>query len=96
MSAVQQTAEIGAVFQHLRAAQDDVFLRFFGYRAGDVQRIGHGLAQAEQIGSAAGKHNTVVEDIRRELRRGMLQHAVDAFDQLLQRLVQRFDYIVGM
>ena len=83
-SVVQEAAQIAHVLQRAAAAHNYAGLGILGTGAGHFQRVGNGFAQAEQLCAATGQQDAVFKDVGGQFGGGVLQHAVDALDQLLQ------------
>lgn len=65
-------------------------------RQGIFSWVGQRAVQAKQLRPAANERNTVIENVRRKLRRRALQHGLNLLHKALQRFLQRLGNFIGV
>src|SRR5712692_437874 len=73
----------------------DAVERILGHIAGDAGDLGHELVHVAQQGAAARQDHALVDHIRRQLWRSLLQHALHCGDDLLENRVHRLGDLVA-
>src|SRR3990172_7007961 len=81
----ERLLEEAVVLERLAGPQGHAVERVLGDVAWDAGHLGQQLVDVPQQRAAAGHDHALVDDVRGQLRRGLLQDAPDRGDELLER-----------
>src|SRR2546426_2811033 len=84
------------VIQHLPRAQDDRGLRVVRHRDGEAGLLAEALVEVLELRAAAGQDDSLVHDVRGQLRGGLLQSDAHGLNDVGDRFRERLaDLLIG-